>query len=143
MSAPYRVVLPVLVATLAGAVWTAQAPAEEAPAAKAAFEPTDQYVVREVDGWKVFLNLRFERDEPELCRDVLTLLCHQLYQLRRMVPSTAVEKLQQIAVWIELKEPHHPCMCYHPDPGWLRGHDMNPDKARCIEIANARNFLTW
>jgi hypothetical protein len=34
-------------------------------------------------------------------------------------------------------------MCYHPDAGWLRAHDMNPEKARSIEIANARNFLTW
>jgi hypothetical protein len=34
-------------------------------------------------------------------------------------------------------------MCYHPHPGWLREHDMNADKARSIEVANARNFLTW
>jgi hypothetical protein len=134
-----------LIVALVGSFWTAGAPADDdaAPAAKGAFEPTDQYAVREIGGWKVFLNRRFERDQPELCRDVLTLLEHQLYQIRRMVPAAAVEKLQQIAVWIELNEPHHPCMCYHPDPGWLRSHEMNPEKARCIEIANARNFLTW
>ncbi len=34
-------------------------------------------------------------------------------------------------------------MVYHPDAGWLRGHDMNPDKARCVEISNARRFLSW
>jgi hypothetical protein len=22
-------------------------------------------------------------------------------------------------------------------------HDMNPDKARCVEIANAQNFVRW
>lgn len=135
----------VLAAAFLGLLWAARAPATagEDPAAKTTFEATDQYDLRQIDGWKVYLNRRFERDEPELCRDVLTLLEHQLYQIRRMVPAAAVEKLQQIAVWIELAEPHHPCMCYHPDPGWLRGHDMNPEKARCIEIANARNFLTW
>jgi len=134
-----------LSATLIAVLWAARAPAiaDEPQPAKTAFEPTDQYSVRKVDGWKVYLNRRFERDEPELCRDVLTLLEHQLYQIRRMVPSAAVEQLRQVAVWIELNEPHHPCMCYHPDPGWLREHDMNPEKARCIEIANARNFLTW
>src|SRR5947209_8680956 len=119
-------------------LWCVSAPAgaDEPQPAKATFEGTDQYDVRQVDGWNVYLNRRFERDEPELCRDVLTLLEHQLYQIRRMVPSVAVEQLQQVAVWIELAEPHHLCMCYHPDPGWLRTHDMNPDKARCIEIAN-------
>jgi hypothetical protein len=70
-------------------------------------------------------------------------LKQQLYQIVRMVPKPAVDKLRQIAVWVELDEPHHPCMCYHPHPGWLREHDMNADKGRSIEVANARNFLTW
>jgi hypothetical protein len=113
------------------------------PAPTPPFESTNQYAVREVEGWKVYLNKKFEQDEPELCAQTLTLLSHQLYQITRMVPAPAVEKLRKIAVWVELNEPHHPCMCYHPDPGWLRGHGMNPDKARCIEVANARNFLVW
>ena len=41
-----------------------------------------------------------------------------------------------LTFWVELNEPHHPCMCYHPDAGWLRAHDMNPEKARSIEIAS-------
>ncbi len=116
---------------------------DDPKAAKTGFDPTDQYAVREVDGWKVYLNTKFENEKPELCGEALALLRVQLYQIRRMVPAPAVEKLRKIAIWVELEEPHHPCMCYHPDPGWLRGHDMNPDKARCVEVANARNFLTW
>ncbi len=34
-------------------------------------------------------------------------------------------------------------MAYHPDLGWLKEHGLNPDKARCVEIANAQNFVTW
>jgi hypothetical protein len=59
------------------------------------------------------------------------------------VPAQALQKLRQIAIWVEREEPHHPCMAFHPDPGWLRAHDMNPEKAGGIEIANARNFLRW
>ncbi|MBI3865264.1 MAG: hypothetical protein HY290_25605 [Planctomycetia bacterium] len=110
---------------------------------KIPFEPTDQYAIREVEGWKVFLNRKFEADEPELCAETLALLKVQLYQITRMVPREAVARLRKIPAWVELAEPHHPCMCYHPDAGWLREHDMNPDKARCIEVANAKNFLTW
>jgi hypothetical protein len=51
--------------------------------------------------------------------------------------------MRKITIWVEQAEPHHACMCYHPDAGWLREHDMNPDKARCVELANARNFLRW
>lgn len=107
------------------------------------FEPTELYDVREIEGWKVVLNTRLEKTEPEVCAETLLLLKHQLYQITRMLPAEAVAQMRKIAVWVELDEPHHPCMCYHPDPGWLREHDMNPEKARCIEIANARNFLTW
>jgi hypothetical protein len=34
-------------------------------------------------------------------------------------------------------------MTYHPDPGWLREHGKAPEKARCVELANARTFLDW
>jgi hypothetical protein len=59
------------------------------------------------------------------------------------VPAEAVEKLRQIPIWVELNESHHQCMAYHPDAGWLRKHNMNPEKAGCVEIANANNFLAW
>jgi hypothetical protein len=108
-----------------------------------AYDPTDRYEVRDIEGWRVLVNKSFVADEPELCSRTLTLLRFQLYQIPRVVPSAAVEKLRQIRIWVELAEPHHPCMAYHPDPKWLREHDMNPDKAGCVEIAGARNFLEW
>ena len=59
------------------------------------------------------------------------------------MPAGAVGDLRRVRIWVEEEEPHHPCMAYHPDAGWLRDHGMNPEKARCVEIANARNFLAW
>ena len=82
-------------------------------------------------------------DHPELCERTLSLLEHQLFKVTRRVPAAAVGKLKKIPIWVEVNEPHHKCMAYHPDAGWLRSHDMNPDKAGCVEIANARNFLVW
>jgi hypothetical protein len=120
----------------------ADPPAQKSTAASR-FDPTTDYREQTIDGWRVLVNKKLEEGEPELCAETLTLLRHQLYQITRKVPKDAVASLRKIAVWVELEEPHHPCMCYHPDPGWLREHDMNPEKAKCIEIANARNFLTW
>ena len=34
-------------------------------------------------------------------------------------------------------------MAYHPNPRWLAENNMNPEKARCVELSNARNFLKW
>jgi hypothetical protein len=107
------------------------------------FDPTERYESRDVEGWTVLINQGFLEAEPELAARTLDLLRHQLYQIVRRLPDPAVERLRSVRIWVEEKEPHHPCMAYHPHPGWLRDHGMNPEKARCVEVANARNFLTW
>jgi hypothetical protein len=107
------------------------------------FEPTDRYEARQVEGWTILVNKKFLSEQPELADRALTLLRFQLYQVARRLPEKAVESLRTIKIWLEENEPHHPCMAYHPNPGWLKEHGMNPDKARCVEIANARKFLEW
>ena len=111
--------------------------------ARTAYDPTDRYGVRQVEGWTVLVNKRFVAREPKLSMETLTLLRQQLRQIVQRVPAVAVKKLRTIHFWVEENEPHHPCMTYHPNPDWLRDHDMNPDKARCVELSNARNFLKW
>jgi hypothetical protein len=110
---------------------------------KIEFEPTDRYEIQTVEGWTVLVHLGFLNDQPELAGRTLTLLRQQLAQVERRLPAGAVEKLRRVRIWVEEQEPHHPCMAYHPDAGWLRAHGMNPEKAGCVEIANARNFLAW
>jgi len=107
------------------------------------YEPTTQYDVRQIEGWRVLVNKGFVEQKPSLCSDTLTLLRFQLYQITRKVPAEGLARLRKITIWVEEAEPHHPCMAYHPNPGWLREHGMNPDKAKCVEVANARNFLAW
>lgn len=106
-------------------------------------EPTANYETMDVEGWTVRVHRDLPRDAPDLADRTLSLLADQLRGIVRMVPPRAVEKLRRIVIWVEREEPNHPCMAYHPDAGWLRDHDMNPDKARCVEIANAANFLSW
>lgn len=114
-----------------------------ATAAPPPFEPTERYETRIIEGWTVLAHRGLLKDQPELADQTLKLLKAQLQQAVRVVPAPALAKLKRIQIWVEEAEPHHPCMAYHPDPGWLRDHDMNPDKARGVEIANARTFLKW
>lgn len=107
------------------------------------YEPTENYEHRTIEGWDVVINRKLLADQPVLAERTLTLLKFQLYQVARRLPGEAVEQVRKIRIWVEENEPHHPCMAYHPDAGWLRRHDMNPEKARCVEIANARKFLAW
>jgi hypothetical protein len=107
------------------------------------FDPTERYESREIEGWTVLVHKGLLETEPDLAARVLTLLRWQLYQVVRKVPGPAVAKLRTVRIWVEENEPHHPCMTYHPDAGWLRQHGMNPEKARCVELSNARHFLEW
>lgn len=113
------------------------------PTEDRAYAPSDDYLERDVEGWRVLVLKKLVDDDAELDRRTMTLLRYQLFQVTRIVPATAVEKLRKVTIWVEANEPNHPCMVYHPAPGWLVEHDMNPAKARCVEIANARNFLDW
>src|SRR5579871_6287120 len=110
---------------------------------KPAFDPTKQYREQKVEGWRLLVNTQFPETQPALYERTMKLVAHQLYQIPRVVPEAAVAQLRKVTLWVELLEPHHPCMVYHPSADWLRTHGMNPDKARCVEIANTRNFLDW
>ncbi len=112
------------------------------PDSKPAYAPSSHYETREIEGWSVTIHKDLLADSP-LATATLDLLRLQLVQIERMVPAQAVAKLRKIRIWVEKNEPHHPCMAYHPDAGWLKSHDMNPEKAGCVELANARNFLDW
>lgn len=124
--------------TVAGGAW-----AEDTTAKLPEPLETAAYMQQELREWKLYLHPSLAAEQAEIGNRVLALLDHQLAAIERRVPDAAVEKLRTIPIWIEFEEPHHPCMCYHPDAGWLRAHQMNPDKQDCIEIANAKNFLSW
>ena len=107
------------------------------------FEPTKHYQTREIRGWTIKYNPAILAEKDGFADKVFELLDQQLFQVVRKVPAPALAKLKTVTIWLELDEPHHPCMAYHPDKGWLADHGMNPDKARCVEIANAKTFLSW
>lgn len=108
------------------------------------YDATDMYVVETVEGWKVLVNKRLHGEAQQTMREqTIRALSDQLFRISRVMPSTALEKLRQVPIWIELEHPKHPCMCYHPSPEWLRMNNMNPEKAGAVEIANCQNFLTW
>lgn len=117
--------------------------ADDAPAAGTAFDPTSRYAERSVEGWPVLVSDRFAAEEPKLLEEVLAELRRQLVGIVEAVPAPAVEKLRRIRIWVEVDDPLFPCMCYHPDVRWLEAHGLNPEKTGGVELANARNFLTW
>jgi hypothetical protein len=104
---------------------------------------TALYSSKKIQGWTVLVNKEFQRKQPRIAEQAVEQLEHQLYQIVRSVPAPAVKKLKTIRIWLEEKQPDNPCVIYRSNVRWLRDHGMNPDKAQCVEIANAANFIEW
>src|SRR5690348_14281679 len=87
------------------------------------YDPRDHYVEQQVEGWKALINKRLlVPEQRQLREETLKLLDDHLYRIARVVPPRALARLRKIPIWVELAEPHHPCMCYHVSADWLRGH---------------------
>lgn len=112
-------------------------------ATKPPYDPTSNYEVRQIEGWKVYVNKRLLRAEGDVASETLKLLETKLYEINRVVPRPALDRLHEVAIWLELEDKQFECGCYHPSRKWLVEHGVNPDKARSVEIANAANFLRF
>ena len=122
------------------------APDDKASAALApsAYEPTSAYTVREIEGWKVYVHHRLlEGEKKDLGDETLKLLAVHLYDINRMVPRPALDKLHAVPIWVEAGNPKVECMCYHPSRKWLEENGFNPAKAGAVELGNPVTFFSW
>jgi hypothetical protein len=110
-----------------------------------AYDPTDHYETRQVEGWTVHVNKDLLTDHADTAAAAMRLLEVKLYDITRVVPAPAVAELRKVPLWLGVKDRHgkHPCACYHPDVSWLQANGYNPDKAKAVDIANAATFLRW
>ncbi len=105
--------------------------------------PRGLYHEMDIEGWTVLVHPELEEGDPDLWERTRDLLGEKLRAMVGVLPARAIQELREVPIWVEHEHPMHPCMCYHPEAGWLRENAMNPDKAGAVEIANARNFIEW
>lgn len=103
--------------------------------------PTSQYETRVVEGWTVYVNRRLLRDEQLLGADALKVLAGKLHEITRVVPEKACAELRKVPIWLGVDDGPNDRAQYHPSRDWLVKHGFNPDKARAVEIGNAKRFL--
>ena len=128
-----------------GVLWPVMAAGGKADTGREPFPPTADYEVRKIAGWTVRVHKELLTTEKDVGARAIRLLEFKLERIVQMVPSEAVAKLRQIPIWLSAYDrgKRHPCACYHPSVGWLRSNGYNPDKAGSVDIANAKNFLSW
>src|SRR5262245_35389041 len=86
-------------------LWSTSLCADDPPA----FPPTGDYAIEKVEGWSVLVHPKLAKDKAPLVAATLEQLRHQLYEVRRLVPATAVKKLQAVKIWVEDFHPLHAC----------------------------------
>lgn len=105
------------------------------------YEPTTSYHVEKLEGFKLMVS-RKARTSKDL-KAAMDLLRLRFQEVNTKVPQPSLEVLKKIPIWVEENDTKFPCMCYHEDKGWLKENGMNPDKARGVELANLKSFVSW
>jgi len=103
--------------------------------------PSTQYESQFVEGWTVHVNRILLRQEAGLGAEALKLLGMMLYGITRAVPEQPLQELRKVPIWLGVDDGPNDRAQYHPSPDWLREHHFNPEKAKSVEIGNARCFL--
>lgn len=103
--------------------------------------PTSQYETRIVEGWTVYVNRTLLREPSSLGADALKVLAGKLYDITRVVPERSCVELRKVPIWLGVDDGPNDRAQYHPSPDWLTKHGLNPDKAKAVEIGNAKRFL--
>jgi hypothetical protein len=112
-------------------------------ACEASYDPTSNYLVRNIEGWPIYVNKTLLNENKITGDKVLRLLEVKLYDINRVVPEPALKELQKVPIWVEFEDKDVRCMCYHPSRRWLTQNGFNPEKAKSVEIGNAKAFLRW
>jgi hypothetical protein len=117
--------------------------AAETNAAPSPYIPSTKYATTRVVGWTVRVNRELLTAQAELGSNALALLAVKLREITNAVPARACDALRRVPIWIGVNDGHAPCAEYHPSKQWLGEHGYNPDKAKSVEIGNARKFIDW
>ncbi len=109
-----------------------------------AYEPTSHYVVKDIEGWQVYVHrdLLSGGKQREIGEPAIKKLKYGLAKARQMVADGPRKKLQKVKIWLEVDSTHGKhgrtaAYQYHPDLDWLVKMDFHPGKQKCVEFGRA------
>jgi hypothetical protein len=106
-----------------------------APLARAA----PRYQIREIEGWTVHVREELLGDQRAATEHALEVIRGQLAGIAKVVPTPAVERLRNVALWVSPEYPGVvPKAEYHPGAPWLVAQGRDPAMARGVEFTSVR-----
>ena len=113
------------------------------PAAAAAFVPRFDPVIRDIEGWEVYVDPALLAGEhQEAGARALSMLANHLQRISILVPAGPLAALKKVGLWIEDSHPTLKTMQYHPGEGWLRANQHDPRLAKKVHIPQAQDLFS-
>lgn len=106
------------------------------------FTPTEKYQKRVLAGFTVLIHPEvIQQKKPGL--EAIQFIEGQLKTLNSTLPKDKLELLHKVRIWMEWEGRKNGAAEFHPSAVWLKRNGLNPAKAGCVEVSNARNFVQW
>lgn len=132
-----------LFALLAAPVAAADPPRPVAPPPRPVAALPTSHTTRVVEGWTVRVDDRLlDPANDEVRRKALRFLENRLADIRIVVPSDRVKKLQTVPIQLDLSHGRLGPMQYHPSAGWLKANGYATALAKCVHLPRAADLAT-
>ena len=115
--------------------------AEETSKSFPDYERSENFDEQTLEGWTLRVHKDLREKDRELGDRALEQVRSHLLQAKTRVPAKVLPRLQEVTIWLNVR-PNEPAV-YHPSRGWLADHGHNPEKARCVEIPDAKTYLRY
>lgn len=115
--------------------------AEEETAKFPAYERSENFVERSVEGWKLRVHQSLLEENRELGDRALEQVRSHLLQVKTRVPEKVLPRLREVTIWLNVRP--EGAAEYHPSRDWLAANGHNPEKAKCVEVGNVANYLRY
>jgi CubicO group peptidase (beta-lactamase class C family) len=101
------------------------------------------HAARNLEGWTVRVDNRLlQPPHEELGRRALRFLENKLADIKEVVPTERLQKLQAVTIVLDLSHGKLASMQYHPSASWLKAHGYSADLAKCVHIPKAADLPT-
>jgi hypothetical protein len=112
-----------------------------------AYEPTANYTVTNIEGWRVYVNkgLLEGGEHAETGAAAIKQLKAHMVKVKQLVGDEPLERLFKVAIWLEVDSTNGPhgrtaLYQYHPGLSWLIDMDFHPGKHKCVEYGRASSL---
>jgi hypothetical protein len=126
---------------VAAAALLAVASATSSPAGAEAKVIRVEHQVREIEGWKVHVDVSLLEGEHKETGDLaLRIMEERLHQISLRLPAEPVARMREVPIYLDRNHPLGNAH-YHPEPDWLEKHGYDPAMGKAVQITHAASLI--